>query len=537
MPLQMPALKLSRRAGKILAGIALTLLILAALSAWLVPKAVHHVLTQNTAELLGRPVNVGKIRFNPFTLALSAKDLVIEQPQSAPLLQIREIDLRVAWRSIVLFAPVLDRSHIDQPRLALVRQDPRHFNFSDIIERLDKAPAEQPAKPAATGLPRFSVNNLSVTGGAISLDDHVTGRQQTITDFTLGIPFISSLSYATKTDVQPVVHMLINGSPFDLTGTARPFDTVPASTLNVTLDGLALDKWADFWPLPLPVKMKSALLDSNLQVLFEQPQDAAPRIRIQGGLGLRTFDVAESSGAPLVAWDDLKIQGLAADLGARTASIDTVILEKPRVEAHRDARQLNWQRVAEGFAKLGSPAPAKPEGANPAAHPATAGATADAPASPVPAWKVAIGTFRLDDGEAHLRDDPIKLDYSLKGLGVEVQHITVPQAVNQPMAAQLTMNNPTDGSSLQVQAPIVLQPLSIQAQVRLDKLALAPFAAAVRHFAPITLQNGRLSLEGKVDLANSQVEAHNVKLSLQQFAARDDSVKPGVNVSIGSMAL
>ncbi|TAN30464.1 MAG: DUF748 domain-containing protein [Castellaniella sp.] len=538
MPLQMPALKLSRRTGKILAGIALTLLVLAALSAWLVPKAVHRVLTQNVAELLGRPVDVGDIRFNPFTLALSAKDLVIEQRQSAPLLKIGEIDLRVAWRSIVLFAPVLDRIRIDQPQLTLVRQDPTHFNFSDIIERLEKTSAEQPAKPkpASTGVPRFSVNNLSLTGGAISLDDHVTGRRQTITDLTLGIPFISSLSYATKTDVQPAVHMLINGSPFDLTGTARPFDTAPTSTLNVTVDGLALDKWVDFWPPPLPVKIKNALLDSRLQVLFEQPQNAAPRIRVQGDLGLRALDTTESSGAPLMAWDDLKIQGLTADLGARTVSIDTVALEKPRVEAHRDARQSNWQRVAEGFAKLGAPASTKPEGSNPA-NPATAGSAADAPDSPAAAWKVAIGTFRLNDGEAHLRDDPIKLDYSLKGLDVEVQHIAVPQAANQPMMAQLSMNNPTDGSSLQVQAPIILRPLSVQAQVRLDKLALAPFAAAVRHFAPITLQNGRLSLEGKVTLANSRVEAHNVKLGLAQFAVRDDSVKPGVNLSIGSMAL
>jgi len=303
MRLRIPVLKPSRRTIKILAGTVLTLLVLAALAAWLVPKAVRGALTQDVSDLLGRPVQVGDIRFNPFTLALRAQDIVVEQPGSAqPLLRVGELDLRVAWRSLVMFAPVLDRIRVDQPRIALVRQDVARFNFSDIVDRLAARAARQPAAQAPDDArpPRFSLNNLSLTGGVIRLDDQVTGRQQTIDELTLGIPFLSSLGYATDIDVQPTVHMRINGSPFDLSGTARPFETVPTSTLDVKLDGVSLDKWADFWPLPLPVKVKSALLDSRLQVRFEQPPGAAPRVRVRGGLGLRQLDVTEVSDAPLL---------------------------------------------------------------------------------------------------------------------------------------------------------------------------------------------------------------------------------------------
>ncbi|WP_424298277.1 DUF748 domain-containing protein [Castellaniella sp.] len=547
----MPVLRLSRRTVKILAGIIGTLLVLAALSAWLVPKAVHHALTQNVAELLGRQVDVGEIRFNPFTLALSAQNFSISRPESKPLLQVGKIDLRVAWRSLALFAPVLDRIHIDEPRLTLVRQDATHFNFSDIVDRLSKLSADQPPEPEAAkkGPPRFSLNNLSLTNGTISLDDHVTGRQQTIDDLTLGIPFISSLSYATEIDVQPALHMLINGSPFDLTGTARPFDKVPSSTLDVTLDGLALSQWVDFWPLALPVQVKNALLDSKLEVLFEQPADAAPRIRVQGDAGLRQLDVAESSGEPLLAWDDLRIQGLAADLSTRTVSINTVTLEKPQVEAHRDTQQLNWQRVVEGFAKLGKPASATnadaaTETAPPAAvtdtttKAAPPAAAADATSKAAPsAWKITIGAVKLASGKVHLRDDPNELDYPLSGLDAEVQHIVLPQPADQPMLVQLSMDQPSDGSSLQIQAPVILQPLSIQAQVRLDQLALAPFAKTIHHFAPITIKDGRLSLESKVDVAGTHVEAHDVKLSVQQFTGRDDSIKPSVDLTLSSLTL
>ncbi|HEU0229938.1 MAG TPA: DUF748 domain-containing protein [Burkholderiaceae bacterium] len=567
MPLRMPGLKLSRRACKLFVGIVLTLFVLAVLATWLVPKVTRSLLTHNVSEMLGRQVQVGEIRFNPFSLALRARDISISKPQSAPLLQVGEVDLRVAWRSLVMFAPVIDRLHIEKPRLSLVRTDATHFNFSDIVERLVKMSADKPGKPASTSTapPRFSLNNLTLANGTIGLDDRVTGRKQTIDDLTLGIPFISSFGYATHIDVLPAVHMRINGSPFSLAGKALPFDTVPTSTLNVTLNGLALGKWADFWPMPLPIKIKSALLDSRLQVLFEQPSGAAPRIRIQGSLGVRKLDVVESSGAPLLAWDSLRVEHIAADLTARTVSIGTLTLEKPRVEVHRDARQLNWQRVANGFAKLGGttspsadsahatatpPGPASDASAK-ADHtpleasttPGTAGKTPLPQAKPVPskaaqqAWKIAIDTVKLDAGHMHVRDDPLGLDYPVDGLSAKVEHVTLPQAAGQPMQVRLNMDNSHDGSSLRVEAPVVLQPLSIHGQVQLNKLPLAPFATALRHVAPMTLQGGRLDIEGKVDVAASRVEAHDVKLGLQQLAVRDEAVKPAVDLSIGALAL
>lgn len=521
MRMRIPALKPSRRTIRILAGTVLALLVLAALAAWLVPKAARGALTQDLSDLLGRPVQVADIRFNPFTLALRARDIVVEQPGSAqPLLRVGEVDLRVAWRSIVMFAPVIDRVRVDQPRVALARQDVARFNFSDIVDRLAARAARQSAQPEPddAGPPRFSLNNLSLTGGVILLDDQVTGRRQTIDELTLGIPFLSSFGYATDIDVQPTVHMRINGSPLDLSGTARPFEAVPTSTLDVTLDGVSLDKWADFWPLPLPVKVKSALLDSRLQVRFEQPPGAAPRIRVRGDLGLRQLDVTETSDAPLLAWEALKAGGLVLDLNARTVSMDAVTLTKPRVEAHRDARQLNWQRVAQGFAGLTEAAPASP-------------APADEP------WKITLGTFRLEAGAVHLRDDPSGLDYPLDGLNAEVDRIAWPQVPDQPMQAGLSMVNSLDGGTLRIQAPVMLSPLSAQARVSLENLALAPFAAALRHVSPIALKDGRLNLEGTVDAADGRVQARDVKLGLRQFAARDESVKPGVDLSLGSLAL
>ncbi|WP_019938232.1 DUF748 domain-containing protein [Bordetella sp. FB-8] len=548
MQLRMPVLKLNRRTGKILLGIALALLLLAGVAAWQVPKLVRNALTQDVSRMLGRQVAVGKISFNPFTLTLRAHELTVGRPHEAPLLQVGEIDLSGAWRSLVMFAPVVDMIHIDQPRLRLVRQDPTHFNFSDIVDRLARMSAVKPGqpKPASTGLPRFSLNNMSLTGGVVSLDDRVTGRKQVIDQITLGVPFLSSFGYATHINVQPKVHLRINGSPLDLTGTARPFDKVPASTLNVVFSGLALEKWTDFWPMarPLPIKINHALLDSNLQVRFEQPAGAAPRIRVQGDLGLRQLDVSEASGAPLLSWGDLRFERVAVDLDAKKASIGSVTLSEPRVQVHRDARQLNWQRVADGFAALraesgpaAQPTPARTRDHVPAA-PAGKATEGAAPASAEPsAWKISVGDARLKDGEIDLRDDAMGLDYPLSGLSAEVENIAVPQVAGQPMHVWLNMDNNQDGSWLRARAPVVLQPLSVKAQLQLGNLALAPFAAAVRRVAPIAVQHGRLDLESRIEVDGPRIQARGVKLGLRGIAARDEGVKPAVDLSLGSLSL
>ncbi|GAB3076071.1 DUF748 domain-containing protein [Bordetella muralis] len=337
------------------------ILILFGVAAWQVPKVLRSALTGDVAQLLGRPVQVGDISFNPFTLTVRAQDLAIEQPDGAtPLLQVGQMEASASWASLFWFAPVVDSVRVQRPQIALVREDKTTFNFSDIQKKLADMAAAQPEpekKDEDAGLPRFSLNNLVLEGGAITLDDKVTGRKQQIDEITLGVPFISSFGYATDIDVEPLVHLRINGSPLDMRGVARPFEAVPSSTLNVDFRGLELEKWADVWPMALPIKVERALLDSNLKVVFEQPRDAAAKILVTGDVGLRQLDLREASGASLVQWSTLEVQRVRLDMLAKQFSIGQVDMWSPVLQTSRDAnQQLNWLRVVDKLKALGGPA-------------------------------------------------------------------------------------------------------------------------------------------------------------------------------------
>ncbi|CAB3816159.1 hypothetical protein LMG26684_00336 [Achromobacter mucicolens] len=601
MPVRMPKLRFTRRAGKILLGIVAFVLILFGVAAWQVPKVLHGVLTDDVAKMIGRDVSVGKITFNPFTLTVRAQDLTVAQPGSqTPLLTLPELDASASWTSLFWFAPVVDRLTLRQPNIAIVREDVLRFNFSDIEQRVAELAAAKPQEPPKPdeGLPRFSLNNMVIEDGAITLDDKVTGRKQVVDEFTIGVPFISTFGYATDIDVQPRLHLRINGSPFDLTGVARPFDVVPSSTLRVAFDGLQLEKWADVWPMPLPFKVERALLDSNLQVVFEQPKDAPPKIRIVGDLGLRRLDVRDPSGGNLAAWSALTVSRLELEPIARQVYIGEVGLWAPQIHVRRHANEhLNWQDVVAGLKALGGveptatpvrdemrkasglkplspsgpqvapgaagapapvPAPAGQAPTTPAASAAQAPAprpdqAATAPADqasatpapgqpPAPAeWKVVLDAFNLHEGEVYVTDAVSKLDYVMTGLAATVEGVALPQPPDQPINLWLTMDNSTDGGWLRAKGPLVIKPLSLDMNVRLGNIALAPLAPAVRSAAPITLLDGRLGATAQLHVREKggaiDASATAVQADLTQFKARDESLKPVLDIAMQSLRI
>lgn len=594
MPLRRPKLRFTRRAGKILLGIVAFALIVCGIAAWQVPKVLHNVLTTDVAKMIGRDVSVGKISFNPFTLTVRARDLAVAQPGSqTPLLTLAELDASAAWSSLFWFAPVVDRLTLREPNIAIVREDVTRFNFSDIQQRVaDMAAAkpEEPPEPDAS-LPRFSLNNMVIEGGSITLDDKVTGRKQVVDELGLGVPFISNFGYATDIDVQPRLHLRINGSPFDLTGVARPFDKVPSSTLRVAFNGLQLEKWADVWPMPLPFKLESALLDSNLQVVFEQPKDAAPKIRVVGDLGLRRFDLRDTNGDPLAAWSALTVTRLELEPIARQAYVGEIGLWAPQVHVRRYANaHLNWQDVVVKLKALagvaptetpvadklrrdmglkdkpkpdaavkpspdaaGAPAPdAAPATPSPAASaPSASGdAPADAPvdATPTPGptpdssgWKVTLDAFNLHEGELTLTDAISKLDYVVTGVGATVEGVTIPEVKDQPVNLWLNVDNSTDGGWIRAKGPLELKPLSLDLAVRMGNVALAPWAPAVRNAAPILLLDGRLGASAQIHVSEKggaiDAYATGVQADLTQFKARDEAQKPALDIALQSLRL
>src|SRR5216683_696729 len=262
-----------------------------------VPLLLRHIATGQLATALHRPVSVGKIRFNPYRLKLDLDQLHIgERDSPHPFVDIGHIHVKVSWTSLFRLAPVVHEVTIERPAIHVVRIAEQRFSFSDLIS----TPAEKPGPPPSGKPFRFAISNIQIHDGELQFDDKVLAEQHAIKHIRLDVPFIANLPADVDIFVQPLLQMVVDGSPLRLTGKAKPFAAPPESVVDLNLHRLDLSRYIGYAPAKVPVKLPKGMLSCALQVHFVAAP-AQPLIRIGGAVALEDIDLRDGSNSPLLA--------------------------------------------------------------------------------------------------------------------------------------------------------------------------------------------------------------------------------------------
>jgi len=264
-----------------------------------VPLLLRHIASGQLATALHRPVSVGKIRFNPYRLKLDLDELHIgERDSPHPFVDIGHIHVKVSWTSLFRLAPVVREVTIERPAIHLVRIAEQRFNFSDLIS--SQTPAEKPNQPPSGKPFRFAISNVRILDGELRFDDTVLAEQHALEHVRLDVPFIANLPADVDIFVQPLLQMVVDGSPLRLTGKAKPFAAPPESVVDLNLHRLDLSRYIGYAPAKVPVKLPKGMLSCALQVHFVAAP-AQPLIRIGGAVALEDIDLRDGSNSPLLA--------------------------------------------------------------------------------------------------------------------------------------------------------------------------------------------------------------------------------------------
>ncbi len=345
------------------------------------PPLLKWLLEKQLSTELHRQVSIEQIDISPYALSARVAGVSVKSAEGKEVAGFDELFVNLSSFSVFQFGVVVDEVRLQGPRVAVARVGDGKYDISDLLDEWLK-----PSEPSPT--PRFSINNIQVTGGKVVFDDQPLGKLHTVSDINLGLPFISSLSYQAKIVVEPSFSAVFDGAPVVLKGkSTEVFEGNNQSELNLDLDRLDLAGFQPYLPAFVPVKLKAGVLDTELRIVFKELSEKVFSLTMVGSAHVSGLDVEESNGAPLLAWKRLDVDIENGDLVNRRFAVKRVLLDgmEAFVAVSRSG-EMNWLRLGERVA-------------------AGAGAGGDvrAPAAKPPEWS--IEEIRLANGTMHWQDE------------------------------------------------------------------------------------------------------------------------------------
>src|SRR5713226_147345 len=542
-----------------------------------VPLLLRHIATGQLATALHRPVSVGKIRFNPYRLKLDLDQLHVgERDSPYPFVDIGHLHVKVSWTSLFRLAPVVHEVTIERPAIHVVRIAEQRFNFSDLIS----TPAEKPSPPPSGKPFRFAISNIQIHEGELQFDDKILAEQHAIKHIRLDVPFIANLPADVDIFVQPLLQMVVDGSPLRLTGKAKPFAAPPESVVDLNLHRHDLSRYIGYAPAKVPVKLPKGRFSCALQVHFV----AAPAqtlIRIGGAVALEDIDLRDGSNSPLLALKHavttltdveplsnivhlgrIRIDGLTAQAVLNPdGSTNLTPLAGGGAAPHGakpQAPALNAQGAAPSPIARSKATPAAVAHATTSPMPGTPGATrspiAQSTATPTPAGHsapmsitqsapppaaqstataaptaqstpedVALESFELVGSAIKFTDNstgaPAVLLINSVHVGLKALRTTGQSAA--PFDVEATLGG---GGSIAVKGAVELAKSQVTTDVSLDKIDLPALQTFAQPFLAANVATGKLSLQAKVRTnfatAGFNVHAEPATVSLDNFDLR-----------------
>lgn len=253
----------------------------------LVPPVLQSQIQTRASQALGRQVQVGAVRFAPWSLELWLDDLDIATADGkGSQLHITQIYANAELASVWSLAPVLDALVVDSPSATLQLLQPGHYDIDDILHTLTQRPASDPAA--------FALYNVEVRNGSVLLDDRHTGQQHSVQALLLRIPFISNLGAQRDIATHPRLAFTLNGSPFDSDAQATPFASRRAGQARLNLQHIQVADYLRYLPTGLPVHPLKG--EVGVDVTLDFAQDTHSTLKVQGTLQAQALVIRNDHG-------------------------------------------------------------------------------------------------------------------------------------------------------------------------------------------------------------------------------------------------
>lgn len=191
----------------------------------ILPWIIKDQIKKKGSIAFGRTVDVDDVLINPYLFRARITELkVYGLNEDQIVMSFSSLSGTVHWLPLV-FTQTLKFSTIqlEKPVLNLVQYPDGSLNISDLLGRkMEARPAVNVAKTTGS-LVNFALSDVSITGGALFIEDQVKSLTHEITDITFGLPEISDHENQVDQIVTPQFSAVVNGTLLDFSGKSTPF--------------------------------------------------------------------------------------------------------------------------------------------------------------------------------------------------------------------------------------------------------------------------------------------------------------------------
>lgn len=493
----------------LLTALVLLYLLYVALSYLYLPGKLQQVVQTDVAQLIDRDIQVQRIAFNPFALALEVEQFAIADRPEQPLLAWQRLYVNLdLWGSLFGWQLRLSAVELDAPGINIERR-PQDFNFSSILARFpaeEKTAEDVPAEKTAFAL---RVDRIQINSGRFEFDD-VSGTvpaNSVLDQITIGVHDLYLATGDDKLNPFSLQAQMPGGGSLQLSGEYRADPLLVNS--QVKLDGIQLPTFADFIANVVPVKLNSGILSLQAEVDIEQQQAMQVLIR-QGSIVLDQLAVDDKQTKPaLLRLEKLTVDGIEINLLEQNVAVNSVALDG--LQTHQWLKDQGELRIAPLL---------QPD--QPAAQPA-------ADASATTPWAFALGEFRVDNSAVTFTDYSNNLNATqrLDALALRLKNISLMEGASVPITLSATLN---DSGSLQVDGELTLLPFALDMRYQLQQLPLQPFNPYVQAQSWLQLQKGTLNVDGTVKMHSADPLPLQLALNLTVQDLQGNDSRSGKSV-------
>ena len=482
-----------------------TLLALWAAGWLLVPPLLKSQAQSLGSQALGRTLSIGALEFKPWSLELTATDIQVASADGkSTQFSIARVYVDAELQSVLRLAPVIDAVNMERPEVHLAHLGAGRYDIDDLLERFKPDPDAPPSKPL-----HFALHNLVLSDGSVDFTDQRGAKTQkhSLRKLELAVPFLSNLDAQRDVVVQPKLAFELNGSQFDSEAQGTPFAQTRQGRAQLSIVHLDVAPYLPYWPASLPLRLKSAVLDTTLNVEFVQ--SPVRTLAVSGQLKLADVRLDDLGGAEWLALKALQVDVKDLRPLEQSVALDAVALEAPRVSVSRNrAGELVWPWTK----ATGAPVASNDAGSNPPASP-----DAKQPAG----WQFSLAKLALRGGQVRVQDDSVvpAARFVLGDAQIAVRDVLWP--VSKPAtleaSASLRALHAKDSKAASLSLQGTGTPAEGQAKLTLSDLSLALGAP---YLAQTLVPQVQGKLEGTLNArwGSSGVQIEAPRVALRDFA-------------------